>query len=55
MEALIQRHRCDLTTTEERTGRPYTLVLTKNQASYEQALQQFETDRRLLAQLPASS
>lgn len=47
----IERHRIDCTHVTRRQGRPYTLVCTKNQASFERALKQYRTDCKLLEQL----
>jgi hypothetical protein len=47
----IDEQRLDLAHTTERRGRPYTLVCTKNQASFEKALAQFKTDQELLNKL----
>jgi hypothetical protein len=47
----IDRHRIDCAHVTERRGRPYTLVCTKNQASFERSLKQYETDCRLLKEL----
>lgn len=49
----IDRHRCDCTHVTERKGRPYTLVCTKNQASYERRKLQYEVDTVLLGELEA--
>lgn len=47
----IDNHRIDCAHVTERRGRPYTLVCTKNQASFERDLQQYETDCKLLSEL----
>jgi len=44
VEHSIQRSRCDLDCTTDKRGRPYTLVCTKNQASYQRRVQQREKD-----------
>ena len=44
VEEMIRRHRCDLDLTTEKKGRPYTLVCTKNQASYQRRVGQREQD-----------
>ncbi|WP_462330874.1 2OG-Fe(II) oxygenase [Thiohalocapsa halophila] len=44
VEQRIQTHRCDLDTHTDKTGRPYTLVCTKNQASYQRRVQQRQKD-----------
>ncbi|QDU24250.1 2OG-Fe(II) oxygenase [Urbifossiella limnaea] len=49
----IERHRSDVSHRLERTGRPYTLVLTKTTGSYERAVRRYETDCRLLRDLPS--
>ncbi len=47
----IARHRCDLDLTTEKRGRPYTLVCTKNQASYERRVRQRRQDLEHRARL----
>ena len=44
IEDAIRQARCDLDTTTDRVGRPYTLVCTKNQASYERRMTQRAQD-----------
>jgi hypothetical protein len=44
IEATIQQARCDLDVTTDRRGRPYSLVCTKNQASYERRMKQRKKD-----------
>jgi len=44
VEATIERARCDLDTRTDRRGRPYSLVCTKTQASYERRLKQRNED-----------
>jgi hypothetical protein len=44
LEYSIQRSGCDLDLVTERQGRPYRLVCTKNQASYERRAQQRKKD-----------
>ena len=51
----INRHQCDVKDTLDRTGRPYSLVLTKTTGSFDRALKRFEADRRLLNELPSTS
>ena len=51
VEDSIRRSRCDLDLSTHRRGRPYSLVCTKNQASYERRVQQREKDLDDLAQL----
>jgi hypothetical protein len=48
----IDQHRCDVKHTLERKGRPYSLVLTKTNGSFERAVKRYEDDRRLLNVLP---
>lgn len=47
----IDRHRIDCAHVTERRGRPYTLVCTKNQASFDRELKQYQTDCKLLKEL----
>lgn len=47
----IDTHRIDCTHVTERVGRPYTLVLTKNQATYTRALRQYQANQKILAAL----
>ncbi|MFO1432107.1 MAG: 2OG-Fe(II) oxygenase [Candidatus Competibacteraceae bacterium] len=49
----IQKSDCDLDLTTERRGRPYSLVCTKNQASYDRRAQQRQQDLDNVAQLEA--
>jgi len=42
--AMIAQHRCDLDLTTDKRGRPYTLVCTKNQASYERRVRLRQQD-----------
>lgn len=51
VEGSIRHSRCDLDAITERRGRPYTLVCTKNQASYERRVQQRHHDLEHLARL----
>jgi len=51
VEGTIHASGCDLDVVTERTGRPYTLVCTKNQASYERRVQQRTADLAALARL----
>jgi hypothetical protein len=44
VEATIQEARCDVDVTTERRGRPYSLICTKNQASYERRMKQRKKD-----------
>jgi hypothetical protein len=47
----IDTHRLDVTHVTERKGSPQTLVCTKNQATYERRLAQFNVDTQLLKDL----
>jgi predicted 2-oxoglutarate/Fe(II)-dependent dioxygenase YbiX len=47
----IDRHRIDCAHVTERRGRPYSLVCTKTQASFERALNQYKTDCKILSEL----
>ena len=47
----IERHRSDVRHGLERTGRPYSLVLTKTTGSYDRAMKRYEKDRHLLREL----
>jgi hypothetical protein len=51
VEDAIRKARCDLDVTTDRRGRPYSLVCTKNQASYERRREQRKTDLENLAAL----
>jgi len=51
---MIGRHQCDVNYALERTGSPYSLVLTKNRGSFERAVKRFEANRRLLSALPVA-
>jgi hypothetical protein len=53
VEESIQRSGCDLTCATDRRGRPYRLVCTKNQASYDRRAQQRQHDLAHLARLEA--
>jgi predicted 2-oxoglutarate/Fe(II)-dependent dioxygenase YbiX len=53
VEESIRRNGCDLDLTTDRRGRPYSLVCTKNQASYDRRAQQRQRDLAHLAQLEA--
>jgi hypothetical protein len=44
LEHNIQRYGCDLDCTTDKHGRPYTLICTKNRASYERRVRQREKD-----------
>ena len=44
VEQTIQRAHCDVDFTTDRRGRPYTLVCTKNQASYDRRAKQRRKD-----------
>ena len=47
----IDHHRIDCGHVTERRGRPYTLVCTKTQASFQRELKQYKTDCKLLEKL----
>jgi hypothetical protein len=49
VEDSIRQARADLDTTTDRRGRPYSLVCTKNQASYERRAKQCRQDLEDLA------
>jgi hypothetical protein len=51
VEDTIRKARCDLDVTTDRRGRPYSLVCTKNQASYERRNKQRKSDLDNLAAL----
>jgi hypothetical protein len=50
---MAARHQCDIRHTLDRKGSPYALILNKTTASYERAVREFETNLRLLSELPA--
>jgi hypothetical protein len=51
LEHVIRQHHCDLDLRTEQNTRPYTLVCTKNTASYQAKLWQFHQDQEHLATL----
>ena len=51
VQSMVVRHRCDLDLSLDTRGRPYTLLCTKNQASYNRRLQQRQQDLEHRAQL----
>ena len=51
VEETIKRARCDVDTATDRRGRPYSLVCTKNQASYDRRANQRRQDLEDLARL----
>ncbi len=51
VEDTVKRARCDVDMTTDRRGRPYSLVCTKNQASYERRAKQRRQDTENLARL----
>ncbi len=51
VESTIKQAGCDVDVTTDRRGRPYSLVCTKNQASYERRAKQRKKDLENLAQL----
>jgi hypothetical protein len=44
VENTIRSAKCDIDMTTEKRGRPYSLICTKNQASYERRVRQREQD-----------
>lgn len=54
VEVSVQQSGCDLDVTTRRQGRPYSLVATKNQASYERRVVQRKNDLADLARLGAA-
>lgn len=50
----IAKHRLDVTHQLEKLSSPYSLVLTKTQASFERSLERFRLDKKLLEALPQS-
>jgi hypothetical protein len=53
LDGIIRQNHCDLDCTTERRGRPYTLICTKNTASYHASLRKFHEDQQHLATLRA--
>jgi hypothetical protein len=53
VEGSIRANSCDLDVITERQGRPYSLVCTKNQASYDRRVKQRTADLEALARLEA--
>jgi hypothetical protein len=53
LEDMIRQHHCDLDCKTERKGRPYTLVCTKNRASYQANLATFRQNQEHRAALRA--
>ena len=51
VEDAVKKARCDVDLTTDRRGRPYSLVCTKNQASYERRAKQRRQDIENLARL----
>ena len=51
VEESIKRNRCDLDRVTEKQGRPYALLCTKNQASYQRRVRQRRQDLKHLARL----
>jgi hypothetical protein len=51
VEETIRKARCDLDAVTDRRGRPYSLVCTKNQASYDRRMKQHQQDLENLAVL----
>jgi hypothetical protein len=53
VEHSIRQGHCDVDCRTEQRGRPYTLVCTKNRASYEAKLKKFREDQEHLATVRA--
>ena len=53
VEGTIRNARCDVDSSTDRRGRPYSLVCTKNQANYDRRLKQRREDLADLALLEA--
>jgi hypothetical protein len=53
LEHQVRGHECDLDLRTERRGSPYTLVCTKNTASYQARLKQYHEDQAHLATVSA--
>jgi hypothetical protein len=53
LEGIIRQHGCDLDLRTERRGRPYTLVATKNTASYNAKLKTYHEDQEHLTTVRA--
>jgi hypothetical protein len=53
LEHEVRRHKCDLDLTTERRGSPYTLVCTKNKASYHASVKKYHEDQKHLATIKA--
>lgn len=51
LENIIQQNQCDVDCTTSRSHRPYSLVCTKNQASYRRHAEQYQKYRETLAQI----
>jgi hypothetical protein len=51
---MIDRYRCDIKHVLERTGSPFSLMLTKTSGSFERAVKRFEANRKLLSALPVA-
>ena len=51
-EPHVERHQCDVSHKLERTGSPYSLLLTKTTGSFDRAVERFEANRKLLSALP---
>jgi uncharacterized protein YbgA (DUF1722 family) len=49
---VIHQYQCDVKHALERKGTPYSLVLTKTTGSFKRAVKRFDTDRKLLNELP---
>jgi predicted 2-oxoglutarate/Fe(II)-dependent dioxygenase YbiX len=55
LEQIIRRQQCDLDCVTERKSRPYSLICTKNQASYLKRVKQRKNDLDVLARLTQGS
>ena len=51
IEHSIKSHKCDVSYVTERSRRPYSLICTKNQASYQQRVEQRKNDLDMLARM----
>ncbi|MDE2762926.1 MAG: 2OG-Fe(II) oxygenase [Gemmatimonadota bacterium] len=54
LHQVIDRHRLDMHHVTERSGRPYTLVCTKNRAGHERRLEEYAEDLRRMSSLLTS-
>jgi len=51
----LEKHKCDVKYELESVGSPYSLVLTKTYGSFERAVKRYNSDCRLLSDLPPAS